>query len=107
MKIKCSSCTVEFEFKGKRYCLSCHARYMREWRKKHSLTDEQRKKDNCRSYASTYLKRGKISKQDCEICGSPDSQMHHDDYDQPLNVRGLCRKCHLDWHKLGLTKVAL
>lgn len=81
-------------------CKLCHALYMREWRKTHPFTIEQRKKDSCRSYAGVYLRRGKIEKENCYICGSGNSQMHHDDYDKPLNIKWLCRKCHLGAHRL-------
>lgn len=83
---------------GQRNCLECHAVGMRKWRKTHPLNDEQRKKDNCRSYAGVYLRRGKIKKQPCE-CGESDSQMHHEDYDKPLEVIWLCRECHLELHR--------
>lgn len=35
----------------------------------------------------------------CEILNCTERpQMHHDDYDQPLNVRWFCRKHHLELH---------
>jgi hypothetical protein len=70
---------------------------MRKWRKTHPMTAEQRYKDNARSYANVYLRRGKIEKVACEICGKP-GQMHHDDYSKPLDVRWLCRPHHLELH---------
>src|SRR6266487_6314673 len=82
-----------------RYCLSCKAKYMRQWRKSHPLTAEQRLRWNCRSYAHVYLKRGKLKKQPCRICGDPNSQMHHADYSKPLVVDWLCRKCYLKLHR--------
>lgn len=83
---------------SKFYCLACHAEYMRLHRPKHSaLTPEQRARANARSYANTYLKRGKIQRKPCEVCGAK-AQMHHHDYSKPLDVRWLCRKHHLDCH---------
>ena len=72
--------------KGGRYCVDCHSLYMREWRKTNLLTPEQKVKDTCRSYANVYLRRGKIKKESCIICGSIDSQMHHEDYSKPLDI---------------------
>lgn len=83
---------------GQRDCKTCHAAYMRNWRKTHKMTLEQRKKDNARSYARMYLLRGKLLQQPCEVCEDPNTEMHHDDYDKPLEVRWLCRECHLDHH---------
>jgi len=70
---------------------------MREWRKTHALTEEQRLKDIARSYANVYLARGKIERGTCIVCGEP-AQMHHPDYAQPLAVVWLCREHHLLLH---------
>lgn len=35
----------------------------------------------------------------CEICRNNDVHAHHDDYNEPLNVRWLCTKHHNQWHK--------
>ena len=56
-----------------------------------------RQRANARSYANVYLKRGKLVRQPCEVCGA-DAEMHHDDYSKPLDVRWLCREHHLDHH---------
>jgi len=72
---------------------------MREHRPKHSeLSDEQRIKANCRSYANVYLRRGKIEKKPCIYCGDPVSEMHHEDYTKPLEIIWLCKKCHKAEH---------
>jgi hypothetical protein len=73
---------------------------MREWRAKHPLRGEARRRANARRYANVYLKRGKLKQKPCEMCGAK-AQMHHDDYDQPLLVRWLCRKHHLEHHRKG------
>lgn len=76
-----------------------HAAYMRNWRKTHPLTAEQKFKDACRSYAGVYKRRGKFLIQlPCELCSAEDTQMHHPNYAQPLNVIWLCRPCHLAIH---------
>ena len=62
------------------------------------MTPAQRRKDNARSYANVYLRRGLIERKPCERCGSENSQMHHEDYSKPLAVEWLCRKCHLAEH---------
>jgi hypothetical protein len=82
------------------YCLSCHAAYMRANRPKHSeLPEPARLKANARAYAHVNLKRGKIQKQPCQVCGSDHSQMHHTDYSKPTQVLWFCRDHHLQLHK--------
>lgn len=93
----CSHCGIPHS-RANRLCLACHAAYMRGWRQTHPLTDEQRLKDNCRSYAGVYLRRGKIERQPCRECGER-AEMHHPDYTQPLLVEWLCRACHLRLHR--------
>lgn len=73
---------------------------MKQTRKKHSeLTEEQRMKANCRSYLHVYIKRGKIIKQPCKICGDLNVQAHHNDYSKPLEVQWLCPTHHIEEHK--------
>ena len=79
-----------------------HAAYMREWRKAHPLSAEQRRKDNCRSYARVYLGYGRLTREPCFVCDAADAQMHHPDYAEPLNVVWLCRKHHLWLHATEL-----
>lgn len=44
------------------------------------------------------VKKGLIQKRPCEVCGSPDSDAHHEDYRRPLEVRWLCRLHHMHEH---------
>jgi len=76
----------------------CHSESQKMWRKANPLTDDQRKKMNCRSYTHVYLKRGKLTRKNCEVCDSKESEIHHPDYDKPLEVVWLCRKHHLETH---------
>jgi hypothetical protein len=96
--MKCSKCGAEhFRTNSPRYCLTCHAAYMREWRQNHEITQSQRQKDMVRSYAGVYKRRGKLVPELCE-CGSSNVEMHHPDYGRPLDVEWKCRPCHLKLH---------
>lgn len=44
------------------------------------------------------LKRGLVIQMPCEVCGAPDADGHHDDYDKPMQVRWLCRLHHRREH---------
>jgi hypothetical protein len=44
------------------------------------------------------VKRGDLVRLPCEVCGSPKSAGHHDDYSKPLEVRWLCRTHHDELH---------
>lgn len=99
MKLTCSNCNNPNDRIPQRYCKKCHAGYMRETRPKHKdLPEAQRKKANARAYANTYLKRGLIQRQPCSKCGADNAEKHHDNYDKPLEIKWLCRSCHLQHH---------
>lgn len=53
--------------------------------------DRERRLIRQRTYDT--LARGR-EKEPCEGCGGPSAQLHHDDYDRPLDVRWLCPSCH-------------
>ena len=99
-KVCCSCGQAPRRSPDQKYCLPCHAAYMRKHRPKHrDLAPEARRKAVVRAMAGVYLRRGKLVKCACEGCGSPNSQMHHPDYSQPLQVTWLCRECHLELHR--------
>lgn len=41
---------------------------------------------------------GDLVRSACEVCGNSRTDAHHEDYDQPLSVRWLCRKHHAQRH---------
>lgn len=47
------------------------------------------------------LVSGEISKEPCEVCGAETVDAHHDRYDEPLNIRWLCRSHHIKLHRYG------
>ncbi|WP_299365596.1 hypothetical protein [uncultured Paracoccus sp.] len=47
------------------------------------------------------LVSGVLEKQGCEVCGHGVVDAHHDRYDEPLDVRWLCRRHHIKLHHYG------
>ena len=45
------------------------------------------------------IKRGRIERLPCEVCKNKRSDAHHDDYNNPLDVKWLCRLHHMAVHK--------
>lgn len=45
------------------------------------------------------VRRGKMSKRPCEVCGASKVEAHHTDYSKPLEVMWLCRKHHAQIHR--------
>ncbi len=102
---KCADCDGPRDRPSYSYCRSCHRVRMKRFRARQTMTVEQRRKDNVRSHANTYKRRGIIVQQPCAKCGDPNSQMHHHDYGRPTDVEWLCSPCHLEWHKRCLSLV--
>ena len=69
-----------------------------DWRKKYLLNQENHKKNLARQTVRNAIRDGKLIKKECEICGDPNSEAHHIDYDKPLDVTWLCRRHHLEQH---------
>lgn len=95
----CSKCKNKNESITKRYCRLCSAEYLRNWRKTHPLTVEQKFKANVRSKTKMKIRRGKLIKLPCQICGDEKSEVHHLDYKNPDLIEWLCLKHHREWHK--------
>ena len=89
------------------YCAPCHAEKTREYRKTHSVSEEQRLKGIARSYLNVNIRRGKVKRLPCEECGTSPAQGHHyAGYDHPLVVRWLCRHHHRLAHRQEATQAA-
>jgi hypothetical protein len=94
----CYRCGEPKERVSESYCRACSALRLRQWRKAHPLTPEQRRRHNARTLARVYWLRGKLRQKPCRHCGDANSQRHHPDYSRPLFVIWLCRPCHLKLH---------
>lgn len=106
-------------------CLSCKRQREKRWReansekrkeqiKRSKLKNPETVKRANRAYRERYpertkaqgilyyaIKCGHVAKPNrCEKCGKPcksrELDAHHHDYDKPLDVRWLCRQCHVD-----------
>ncbi len=63
-----------------------------------STPDERRRREAARGTARRALAKGDLVRQPCEVCGTVTVEIHHDDYDKPLDVRWLCKQHHDDFH---------
>lgn len=73
---------------------------MREWRKTHTVSEEQRVKGIVRAKTNTQIRRGLLIPYPCEICGNTEVEAHHDDYSKPYDIRWLCFIHHREFHTL-------
>lgn len=90
------------------YCKVCVRKYHKERYKKnnrkeyfHQHYEKDPRKHAAKRDAGIALKKGEIIPPDsCELCDgdTPWRDMHHDDYSKPLEVRFLCRPCHMILH---------
>lgn len=60
---------------------------------------ENRIKIRARNKVKHLCRVGKMQRGNCEACGKPNAEAHHEDYSRPLDVRWLCRWCHSQEHK--------
>ena len=57
-------------------------------------------KRRAQNRANKAVRGGKLTKEPCAVCGvDKGMEMHHEDYDKPLEVVFLCRRCHQTLHK--------
>lgn len=57
------------------------------------------KQDRAKMAVAAAIKAGTLKREVCELCGRDETEGHHDDYDEPLVVRWLCRSHHTLVHK--------
>jgi hypothetical protein len=94
-------------------CKPCYSAQRKKWQSYDNKkgtppappSDERELKERARLRVEKKVHRGSIVKPDaCEECGArPDErwriEAHHDDYTKPLEVRWLCKSCHMEADK--------
>lgn len=87
----------EYEKKWKDRHREEHLERHKQYQKKYVEQNEDVKKAHAKVRMG--ISSGTILKSPCEKCGVFPAEAHHDDYNKPLDVRWLCRKCHAEWHR--------
>ena len=82
----------------KRYCTDPDKK-----RKNEYVYKSQRKSPEkviARSILNSHVHSGKILKPErCEVCGNKGKlEAHHEDYSRPLDVKWVCKSCHMYFH---------
>jgi len=83
-------------------CIKCRKEYDKNrsragYYKKYSKENKQ--KIQAKWKAQYAIKTGKLKKQPCEVCGNKKAEKHHEDYSKPLEVKWLCHKHHMEFHR--------
>ncbi len=68
---------------------------------------KEKRKVYIRNETRKAIKRGRLVKTPCEVCEDKRVEAHHEDYTKVLEVRWLCRPCHMEAHdeeEVGLTE---
>lgn len=63
------------------------------------LSTDQRRKADCRTYTHQLVKRGKLIRLPCWLCGDEKVEAHHPDHQMPRVVIWLCHRHHIEHHR--------
>lgn len=63
------------------------------------LKEKYPERFRARMMLNNAIKRGKMKRGDCQVCGVPNAHAHHHDYSKPFDVEWFCRACHADVHR--------
>ncbi len=106
----CKVCGQRPRLSYHHYCHLCKMEYQnrtraKKWAERYG-TDEKRRKDVVRHYATNLLHRGKIKRDKCAICGNKAEHFHHYDYERKtMNFDPVCTDCHVKLERQKITGV--
>jgi hypothetical protein len=73
-------------------------RRAKKWAERYA-TDDQKRIETARAYATGLLQRGKIKRGLCVFCGNQGTEFHHYDYERKTrNFDDVCHLCHDEAH---------
>lgn len=82
--------------------LKKHKEYLDEHRaevNERRRTYKKRKTDYAGNKLNYAVRTGEIKRRPCEVCGATEAEAHHDNYNNPLEIRWLCKAHHSEWHR--------
>ena len=98
---KCKKCTRYDVRANRRLRIDYYVEYdRRRYREGRHNPNPDPFKERARLAVRNAVRRGKLTKAPCEVCGDPKSEAHHEDYTKPLDVIWLCRKHHRNAHRI-------
>lgn len=101
---QCKACHRQTNRKHKQENSELYKHYSREHYRKnkqqYKVRDRRYSKNKANAVSAVFyaIKKGKLTRKPCEVCGAEKADAHHDDYAKPLEVRWLCRSHHVQWH---------
>ena len=107
LKIHCKECKKTERAATREYHRQYEATYYKKpevkarraaQMKSYTNDPERRPRHEARWMVHRAIDAGRLVRQPCEVCGTPKTDAHHDDYSKPLDVRWLCRPHHNEHH---------
>lgn len=82
-------------------CPECGRQHTGFTRKCSECMETERIHNSAGAQLRNAVKKGLVQRGSCGVCGVDNADGHHDDYNNPLDVRWLCRKHHAAVHPGG------
>lgn len=96
----CPICNLRPKREYSGYCRVCSNQKQKEFIKSkggawaYATNRGQRHKMVARAYVNTLLQRNQLERKPCEVCGKLETEAHHNSYENPLDIRWLCKEHH-------------